>query len=145
MTLRKQFFTNLFIVLLVLFIINSCQLRDNYCILRIKIECTPSLYVDSVKTILLTDTYSDFGGSGSSTLFGPGRVVAKDVKRSSDNYFYLQKVKKAEYAILYMEGYVADVLYTGKNREVNFSKIKGDTADIKICFEPNMKMIINPN
>jgi len=140
MTLRKPFHIVSFIVLLVC-IINSCQLRDNYCVLRIKIECYPSLYIDSIKTILLTDTYSDLGGSGGTSLFGPGRVVAKNVKRSSDNYFYLHKVKKAEYAILVIEGYVGGVLYGGNNREVNFSKIKGDTADIKICFEPNMKNV----
>lgn len=141
MTLRNFLFKNS-IILLSVIVCNSCHVKDDYCILKIKLDCTPAEYIDSMKTILLSDTYSDLGGGGGGlSFFGPGRVIAKDVKRSLDNCFYLQKVKKAEYAILYMEGYIGGALFTGHSRKVNFSQTKVDTIDIEVCFKSNMTMI----
>lgn len=87
---------------------------------------------------MLTDSFADLGGGGGFSIFGPGRVLEKNVKRSRDNNFYLQGVRRAEYAVIYMEGYIGDALFLGSSREVDFSSFKGDTAEVKVCFKPGM-------
>ena len=125
---------NILLQLVISILLLSCEPttnRSRKIVLRIKLICIPATYVDSIQTILLTDSFSDIGGGGEgSGIFGAGRVIAKNVKRNVDQNFYLHNVKKASYALLYMEGYVDGTLYGANSREVDFSNAKGDTANI---------------
>lgn len=65
--------------------------------LRIQLDCTPAIYFDTLKHVLLTNDASDFGSSEGNhqfiiNLLSPKWVYVKDLKRSSDNFYYVDSV-----------------------------------------------------
>jgi hypothetical protein len=112
--------------------------------LRIKFECWPSIVIDSLSNVLLSNSYSDLGGGGNDNLldfFSAKRVYVKNLKRNGDSCFYLQSIEKRTYEYIYLEGFVNGGLFNGFKRKLDFSKTVGDTAEVTVCFEPNIKMI----
>ena len=92
----------------------------------------------------MSNDYSNLEGNESSLNFlSAATVYQKDVKRNTGNSFYLNNVEKRKYEYLYIEGKLGGALFTGINRKLNFSNIKGDTAETEICIKPNMQLIPN--
>lgn len=121
----------------------SCSVKQPDYTLKITFECTDAAYFDSLNNVLLSNRYSDLGGGNSGNSNGPvfssaGRVYKKNIKISPDKAFYLFPIKKSTYAYLYIEGYIGDALYNGITRNLDFTKIKGDTAEVVICMHSNM-------
>jgi hypothetical protein len=91
--------------------------------------------------VLLSNSYSDLNGGGGFDLFSAKRVYVKNLKRSADSCFYLQDIEKSTYEYIYLEGFVDNALFKAYKRKLDFSKTIGDTAEVVVCFEPNMKVL----
>lgn len=109
--------------------------------LKVKITCTPEIYFDSLRYIILTNDISDLGGDKESgqwveDLFSAKRVVALNVKRQADNFFYVDSVGKRAYMYFTIGAELDRAPYSGFKRDIDFRKISGDTTEIEICFTP---------
>lgn len=114
--------------------------------LRVKITCTPEIYFDSLRYIILTNDISDFGGDRNSgqwidDLFSAKRVVALNVKRQPDNFFYVDSIGKRAYMYFTIGAELDRVPYSGFKRDIDFRKFSGDTAEIEMCFTPVSTMM----
>ena len=99
--------------------------------------------MDSLSNVLLSNSYSDLGGGGNSNrfdLFSAARIYIKNLKWNGDSCFYLQRVEKSTYEYLYLEGFVGNGLFYGYKKKLDFSKTIGDTAEVTVCFEPDVKI-----
>lgn len=109
--------------------------------LKVKIICTPEIYFDSLRYIILTNDISDLGGGKKSgqwveDLFSAKRVVALNVKRQSDNFFYVDSVGRRAYMYFTIGAELDSAPYSGFKRDIDFRKISEDTTEIEICFTP---------
>lgn len=132
------------VIILIVIMAGSCGDKKNQVTVKLKFDCFSSKLIDTLSTVLLSNSYSDLGGGGGSfNLFAANRVYIKNLTKGTDSLFYIEFAEKASYEYLHIEGFVNGYLFNGTKRKLDFSSITGDTTEVLICFEPNVKIISN--
>lgn len=128
-----------FFVLLTL----SCNFnKKQFFTADINFNCTPIVYFDTLKTVLLTNDKSDIGGkSNELTNLFSGRKVYKKNLVKKNGHFYLDSVEATEYWLLLIECKLDNSFYTGARKNLDFSSNEDDTLSINVCIQPNVQII----
>lgn len=121
----------------------SCN-KPGYCTLKINFECTPTIYFDSLRAVVLSNSFSDLDGKGGGpSIFSAPTVFAKNLPLGNDKSFHLAKVRKGSYMYLYVQANLADTKFSGIKRNLDFSSVVGDTAEVTICVNASSRIMAN--
>lgn len=135
----KTVLSFIFIVLL----LASCKGgKKEYITLDLNFTCTPIQNFDTLITVLLTNNKGDLTGQSDilENLISGDRVYKKNLPKAG-GHFYIDSVEKKEYWILFADGKLFDVFFSGYAREVDFSDAATDTLKFDLCVESNVRVV----
>jgi hypothetical protein len=130
-------------------IILSCSKKEQKsCTLKIKFECTPTLYFDTLVHILITDNFSVIDGKDERNTFEKlfskiNYTYRKNIPKNPDGFFYFDSIPKSKYRYFYIDVKLGGANYYGNEKDIDLTKEPSDTIEKTICIKPIMTIQSN--
>jgi hypothetical protein len=121
----------------------GCSKDKEFVVVKIKLICASPEFIDTLDYVFLGDnlpgaklTRKEMRRTGiEDLLFGPKTRYVRKLKRSRDNCFYVDSVRRAEYGYFFINRKWEGVYSCALSRNNDFRSTERDTIEKVLCFD----------